>query len=401
VRHHEHVTDPNQPRLLTADILYTGMGVPVRDGGVLVSGEVIAATGPAAELRAAYPHAREERAGRVIAPPPVNAHTHLDMSLYPFRALPYFRWIPEVVIANRHLRGADGARHGLAAVRLSGAAAVGDIVWDPDVMTYLLQESDVPGVAYWEVLDPNPATAHDTLARTVERVRTWRKLERPGGMRVGLSSHATYTVSARLHQLLARFASEEGLPMQIHVAEHASETELLQAGTGPLADALAKFDWPFTLADVLGRAPGPDLTPVRHLADLGVLDARPTLVHVVHATVDDARMIAQAGCSVITCPRSNRNLECGTFDWPLFAREGVDVAIGTDSVASGESLDIHDEIRAAWRIHSNLDQRAVVRAAVKGGTRVTGGTVPFIRRGADWSGHYVWPDPHGGTHPTT
>jgi len=49
------------PTLWTADVVYTGMGNPVRDGGVVVSGGVVAAAGPATELRVNFPQAREVR----------------------------------------------------------------------------------------------------------------------------------------------------------------------------------------------------------------------------------------------------------------------------------------------------------------------------------------------------
>lgn len=380
------------PRLLTADLLYTGMGLPIQEGGVVVSGGTIAAAGKAAELRAAYPHAQELRAGHILAPPPVNAHTHLDMSLYDFHALPYFRWIPEVVIANRARRGGAGARLGLARLRASGAGGFGDIVWSEDVMAFLLSEAELPGTAYWEVLDPNPATADATFARTVARVQAWRKLERPGGVKLGLSPHATYTVSHRLFRLLADYARAEALPLQIHVAEHESEAELFSRGTGGLAETFAKYGYPFGLAEVFGRRPDPQLTPVQYLADLGVLDARPTLIHMVHVSGDDVRTVAQAGCPVVTCPRSNHNLSCGTFPWPMFAAAGVEVALGTDSVASGETLDIHDELAFARGLYPQLDERTLVRAAVKGGARVVGEKVPFLRRGEPWREAYVWPD---------
>lgn len=388
-----------QPTLYTADILYTGMGSPIRDGGVVVSGQVVAAAGPLTELRQHYPQARELRSGRVIAPPPVNAHTHLDMSLYAFRALPYFRWIPEVVIAGRHLRGLDGARVGLDAVRASGAAGLGDIVWDAGVMAWLLQESPLPGVAYWEVLDPNPHTAQATFGRVRAQIEGWRRLERPGGMRVGLSPHASYTVSHTLLRLLSEYAAGEGLPLQIHVLEHPSEAELFAHGGGPLAESflasMKRSGAELTMEDVMGRPPAPDLTAISYLEELGVLRARPTLVHMVNVTAQDIRTVAQSGCPVVTCPRSNRNLHCGTFPWAAYAAAGVEVGLGTDSVASGETLDIHDEIRAAWALHPDLDPRLVVRAAVKGGTRVVGGRVPFIRRGEAWSETYRWPHMDG------
>ncbi|GGJ65774.1 aminodeoxyfutalosine deaminase [Deinococcus aquiradiocola] len=374
--------------------MYTGMGNPVRDGGVVVSGGVVAAAGSAAELRVNFPQAREVRGGRVIAPPPVNAHTHLDMSLYAFQSLPYFRWIPEVVIAGRHLRGHEGAVVGLDAVRASGASGLGDIVWHPDVMEWLLRESDVPGVAYWEVLDPNPATAQATFEAARARLDAWKKLERPGGMRVGLSPHASYTVSHRLFRLLSEYAAGEGLPMQVHVLEHPSEAELFAGGAGPLAESflasMRRNGVELSIADVIGREPSPELSAVSYLADLGVLQARPTLIHMVNVTPQDITLVAQAGCTVVTCPRSNANLHCGTFPWQAFAAAGVEVALGTDSVASGETLDIHDEVRAAWALHPELDPRVVVRAAVKGGTRVVGGRVPFIRRGEAWSDLFLW-----------
>jgi cytosine/adenosine deaminase-related metal-dependent hydrolase len=178
--------------------------------------------------------------------------------------------------------------------------------------------------------------------------------------------------------------------MQIHVAEHGSEMELFRTGRGPLHEAMHRTPRPWTFEDTIGRAAGPDLTPTSHLASLGVLDARPTLVHMVHVTEDDVRAVAVAGCAVVTCPRSNANLECGTFDWPLFARHGVEVALGTDSVASGETLSVHDELRAARERHPTLDPRTLVRAAVKGGSRVVGQKVTFIRRGETWREAWVW-----------
>lgn len=383
--------------LLSTDILYSGMGLPQSPGAVVVGGSAaertVVATGHPDELRRLYPQARERRAGPVIAPPPVNAHAHLDMSAYPFRALPYFRWIPEHVMALRHLRGLEGAQHGLGAVRASGAAGLGDIVWMPGVMEFLLSESEVSGVAYFEVLDPNPDTAQETFDRMARQVEHFRRLERPGGMRVGLSPHATYTVSHRLFRLLADFARREALPMQIHVAEHPSEREFFASGTGELAASFLPSvagRGVTSASQILGRDPDPALTPVAYLAELGVLEARPTLIHMVAITEDDARTVGQAGCPVVSCPRSNLNLECGVMPWTLLAKHGVEIALGTDSVASGETLDIHDEVRAAMTVHPILDPRQIVRAAVKGGSRVLGLKVPTIRRGEVWNESYIW-----------
>jgi len=107
-------------------------------------------------------------------------------------------------------------------------------------------------------------------------------------------------------------------------------------------------------------------------------------------TPDDIARVARAGCAVVTCPRSNHHLECGTFDWPAFAAAGVEVALGTDSVASGETLNVREEVTFARQLYPGLDPRVLVRAAVKGGQRVVGGRTPFLRRGETWQEGFRW-----------
>ena len=73
-----------------------------------------------------------------------------------------------------------------------------------------------------------------------------------------------------------------------------------------------------------------------------------------------------------------------------FAAAGVEVALGTDSVASGETLDVRGEVEFARTLYPGLDPRVIVRAAVKGGHRVLGTRAPFIRRGEEWRDEYLW-----------
>ncbi|HWI40559.1 MAG TPA: amidohydrolase family protein, partial [Verrucomicrobiae bacterium] len=49
--------------------------------------------------------------------------------------------------------------------------------------------------------------------------------------------------------------------------------------------------------------------------------------------------------SVILCPRSNDKLEVGEAPWALLKKSGVRLAIGTDSLASNDSLSLFDEMR--------------------------------------------------------
>ena len=382
--------DPHTPRLLVCDLLYTGLGGAQSPGAVVVVGGTVAATGHPEELRRQYPHATEEHLGGVIAPPPVNAHTHLDMSAYDFQALPYFRWIPEVAVGQREKRGMAGAQAGADELTRLGVGGVGDIAWMPGVTEALLVRSDLAGVIYAEVLGALPEQADERFRDFRERVEGWRQLQREDGPRLGISPHTPYSVSSRLMRLVTEYAAGEGLPLQIHLAEHPSEVELFATGGGPLWEHRLQNHTPPTFAQVIGREPEPGLTPVRYLDELGVLAARPTLIHMVNVTPDDISRVARAGCAVVTCPRSNHHLECGIFPWAAFAAAGVEVAMGTDSVASGESLDVREDVAFARTLYPALDPRLIVRAAVKGGHRVLGSRASFIRRGEAWLEGYVW-----------
>ncbi len=379
-----------QRLIYAADVVYNGVGLPLENAGVAVSGVDTTATiigfGKLEALKTQFPEMSVKRLGKVILPRPVNAHTHLDLFHVPYKALPYPRWIPEHIVANAGLRGLEAAKDGLAALRASGVAAFGDIVAKENVMDYLLTESDVAGVAYWEVLNANPDQADEVMSATLERVRRWRKLEQR--VRLGLSPHTPFTVSSKLLQRLAEFARLEGLPMQIHVAEHPAELELFKTGEGALAKSLRGFGLP-PFETSWGRNPSASLSPIKYLAELRVLEAKPTLIHAVNVSDEDVRIIAQYGCSVVSCPRSNHNLECGTIPWKLFAKHGVELALGTDSSASGQSLDIREEASAALQL-LDVDLKQVVRWVVKGGYRALGMKPPVVQRGDLFSSLIVW-----------
>ncbi len=130
---------------------------------------------------------------------------------------------------------------------------------------------------------------------------------------------------------------------------------------------------------------------MRHLAELGVLEAGPTLVHMVEVDEDDVRAVQRAGCTVVHCPRSNLALGCGRFPWEVYARHGVDVAFGTDSRGSSPDLDVIAEVAAARRLHGDkAAPQALVRAAVKGGYRALGLTPPRVVRGSPAAAMMAW-----------
>jgi len=328
-----------------------------------------------------FPDHAIEDVGFAISPKLVNPHTHLDLSQMEFSPGAYSDFILKVL---EHIdtgkRGLESAQIGLKKLKSLGINTIGDIVTSKEVMKYLLA-SDMQGVAFWEVIDPDPATAEQTFNRVVGELKEFRKLERPNGMKVGISPHTPHTVSAPLLQKLAALAKQNKMPIQIHVAESPEETQLHLQGNGPLMDLPISYkDWQAT-----------GVTPVQYLKKLGVLEAKPSLVHMVNVTEDDVKDVAKAGCVVVHCPRSNTALDCGRFPIELYAKYNVDVAVATDGLGSSPSLSVEEEVYAALELHgTKTSEQSLIWSAVKGGYRALEMKTPKLGRGDSAELMHIW-----------
>ncbi len=131
-----------------------------------------------------------------------------------------------------------------------------------------------------------------------------------------------------------------GVPItSVHLGESTSEMEFLQDGSGPWPGMLRligafRADW---------RPPAP--VPVEYLDSLGVLDARTLVVHAVQLDDSSLRRLAGIGCTLVTCPRSNQWVGVGVPPVARFYDSGVAVAVGTDSLASVEDLNLFSELK--------------------------------------------------------
>ena len=253
----------------------------------------------------------------------------------------------------------DGLRRSLAA----GTGAVGDIVsYLPARMAYA--GSPLRGRVFLEVLGRDPGRWR-VLLQTVGQVldEEWR-----GPTRFGLSPHAPYTLSEECLQAVAEVARRRQLPLATHVAESAAEAAFLLEARGPLVDRLFPgVGW----GDLVPPAAG--LSPVAYLGRNGILQPGSLLVHGVHVSPADAERIAAAGASVVLCPRSNARLEVGRAPVETYLAAGINLALGTDSLASNDSLSIWDEVAFAQRWFAPaLDPALLLRMATLGGARALG-----------------------------
>ena len=344
----------------------------IASGTVAVDGERIAYVG----ARDAAPAGEDVDLGNVVLLPGlVNAHCHLELTAMRgfLEELDFGDWILRLATAKRAVLTSqemlrDAARLGIAEGLRAGVTTYGDTCHSGAVVD-ALRDCGVRGIMYQEVFGPDPAQCDTSMAELREQVAAARTLETPL-VHVGISPHAPYTVSDELYEAATQFALDERLPMALHIAEAEVESLLVEDGRGRFADGLRARG----LA-VRRRAP----SPVALLERLGVLEARPLLIHCVRLAEGDVERIAGSGSAVAHCPTANAKLGHGIAPIRELLDAGVRVGLGSDSVASNNRMDILEEARLAVLAqnarlarHDALTTAAALRLATLGGAAALG-----------------------------
>jgi len=317
---------------------------PISDGAVLIAGDGrIAAVGPHARVPTPPGVEIREFPDGDLVPGLVNCHTHLELTHLAGRVT-----TPEFPVWIRRIRELkDGtpapefrraAEQGIRACWAAGVTCVADTGSSGAVME-ALHTLGGRGVVYQEVFGPDPARCAASLAELEAAIERLRPLA-SDRLRLGVSPHAPYTVSAPLYRAVAAFARRRGLPLAVHVAESREESALVRDGAGPFADALRA-------RGIAVQPLGP--SPVQYLAQLGVIQrgTAALCIHCVQVNQEDVELLTAAGASIAHCPRSNRAHGHGAAPLAAFRAAGIPVGLGTDSVVSTGNVNLWGDALAA------------------------------------------------------
>jgi cytosine/adenosine deaminase-related metal-dependent hydrolase len=181
---------------------------------------------------------------------------------------------------------------------------------------------------------------------------------------VAATAHAPYSTSPELLRVLKKRTTRLGQVFSLHVAESPEEIEFLRSAAGSFRDFLERRGaWDGTFLDN-----GDDLEgTVMYLRQLGLLDSRTLCVHCVHITENEIRLLASSGAHVCLCPGSNRFLRVGKAPVQHMLKHGLLPALGTDSIASNERLDLWREMAILREDHPGIDPGKILEMATLGG----------------------------------
>jgi cytosine/adenosine deaminase-related metal-dependent hydrolase len=310
--------------------------------------------------------------GCVIMPGLVNAHTHLELTHFPswklrkgidYSPRTYVDWLIQVGKVRRALTHDElihSVREGLHKSLESGTTSIGEIVTDQSLLP-LYHESPLSGRLFCEAIGHEPARCAAFLSSAEELLSSSRR----DRLLPGLSPHAPHTLSSSFMQEVSALALRHSVPAVIHVAESREEILFIHDSSGKISELLYPFVGWASYIPQPRRA-----TPVAYLDSLGVLNPMTTAIHCVHVTQADAEILKQRNVTVVLCPRSNNRLAVGRAPVALLKKAGVALALGTDSLASNDSISMWDEMRFLLKEFPGVfTPDEVLRMATAGGAQ--------------------------------
>jgi len=299
--------------------------------------------------------------GGIVMPGLVNTHTHLPMTLFRGLAddLPLQTWL------NEHIFPAEatwlspesvyaGALLACAEMLLGGTTCCCDGYFYEDHAAKAMAVAGIRAVAAQGVIDfpapgvPDPRLNIQAASEFVEKWHGAHPTISPS-----VFCHSPYTCSSETLKAAKKATRAEDILFQIHVAETRAERERCLSEHG--------------------------VSPIKYLADLGILDPQTLLVHTIWTDDDDIEIIARYGAAVSVTTESEMKLASGIAPLPEFIRAGLAVGLGTDGCASNNDSDLFREMDITAKLHKvntgdpcTADAETILKLATIGGAQAIG-----------------------------
>ncbi len=330
--------------LLIAERILTGTEQKIEGPvAIAISDGVIRKIDTLSDVEALYEAKERKDLGNVLLMPGlINAHTHVPMTFLRGFAddLPLMEWLTqhifpiEAKLTDRIVN--LGARLGMYEMMRTGTTAFVD--------SYLLERNVLEAAAKMGMrcIGGEAVFAFDTPAYKgwsgVEQLyrRLKEKYPQGGLVQVALMPHSVYTTSdERLKQTMS-LAEELDLMLHIHLSESSgevSQSKKLHQGR----------------------------RPIDYANDMGLLNERTILAHMVEMTDDEIDLVAKSGAGIVHNPVSNLKLASGFARTKEMLEAGISVALGTDGACSNNTLDMFETMKLAAILAkgNSLDATAV------------------------------------------
>jgi cytosine/adenosine deaminase-related metal-dependent hydrolase len=285
-----------------------------------------------------------------IIPGFINCHCHLELS-HLRGAIPKHQGLSGFISDIIRLRKLSSHQEIVASMQKAeqamiheGIVAVGDIS-NTDISFDLKNHSDLFFHTFIEVFDLNQAQSVAALNSGLKLLNQLKQNKK--GYSGSISPHAPYTVTPALLKLIGALSNNQ--PVTIHNQESASENELFRLNSGKLKSFFS------SLGNALDYIPHHPLSSLHGYIQYFNPDAEVIFVHNTFTQPDDM-ILAQKTIKKTwwcLCPNANLYIENTLPAINQIASVTDNIVIGTDSLASNDSLSILSEL---FTIHKNFPE---------------------------------------------
>jgi aminodeoxyfutalosine deaminase len=308
---------------------------------------------------------RIEKKEGILCPGFVNAHCHLELS-HLKSLIPAATGLPAFGKAVMQLRNTSTIEERISFMReadrqmfANGIVAVGDICNSPESVV-AKKSSPILYHSFIELLALDPGRATDVMDKARETMNVFEA----GGLRSSLVPHAPYSVSKELMGYIAEFDQIHNLPFSIHNQESPEEEKFLLGENSGFYDV-----YKFLGIDLSFYKP-PGIKGPAYFSDK-LPDTQVLLVHNTCSKSEDINAVKHNSVYWCFCPSANQYIEKTLPDFKLFSGHPNNICVGTDSLASNNTLDLLQEACVILD-NSDLTLEQVLRAITSNGARALG-----------------------------
>ncbi len=293
---------------------------------------------------------------RLLLPGFVNAHCHLEYTLFkdrlPRGKVDFGRWIESIGAAKRATSAEEfqeSSRDGARQLLQGGCTTVIDTVTCVPAAD-ALAGAPPRRYVFWETLGLLEEAVERTFGTAHARIQS---VCMPGSgnatgedtclVGMGINPHAPYSVGPALRQRLRDYlASSPDASCAWHLGETTAEGELFERGTGHLAEFLERNNLPLPFDAV------PGCNPLEFLRREELLDRCDLAFHLNWFPRESAGHFAVPR-GVVHCPSTHAYFEREPFPMTQLLHAGANVCLATDSLASADTLSMLEVLRLAAR----------------------------------------------------
>ncbi len=290
---------------------------------------------------------------KVVLPGLINAHTHASMTL--LRGISDNKelqdWLEQDIFPAEEKLDETDAYVGslLASIEMleTGTTTFNDMYDNMDQVAEAVDQTGIRAVLGRGLMDMD-GKIEERMQEAIDLVENYGEYER---ITACFAPHAVYTASEQLLLEAKDCAEIFNTPYHIHVSETEQE----------------KLDAMKEQGD----------TPLEYLNSLGLVTDDLVAAHGVWLTETEKDLLQNQGGNVVHNPAANLKLGSGIADVPDLLNRGINVALGTDGVASNNNLNLFEEAKVASILHKrnspeDIDEQQVLDMATINGAKALG-----------------------------